>query len=385
MNKFETQPNEKSIELDKIRTERRKKAYLNTKGEDKEENLENKQENLQKKLDNNQNNDYIEESGDNSNVEDNNEPTEEEKLQKLIEETFGGDPLKLAKSYVSSQSNYTKLRNDYKKAEGLLNNYDTMIENSPTLKNAIENANSVEEIESLITSHKESNDKPKDEKLPSKLDIPTEVTVDDLVKEGYVNEEFLRTLSETEKEAVVRRAELKYMRERLPSIIAQKSVEEATRQIEEQKNAAKQREQKEKNDDINVERYEKGITTIVEKFGLDFAGNEEDALLLDEIQKRAAYIRDPENPDVMDEDAMLIATQKVLTMKGKLNDKVEKRKKETEELVNAQNININKRQQRQSKEPVTMAEKLKARRMKNAEDNINRFLPKRKSEIIKLK
>lgn len=368
MSQVETKHNEKvEQDFDKIRNERRKQAFgLSDKSNE---------ENLDKKLDNEENNDYIDDNDSENN--------EIEKFQSVIDKTFGGDPLKLAKSYLSSQSEFTKQRNQNQELQKQLQRYNEMIEHSPTLKKAVENAQSIEEIESLLTSQKEPEGKPIKPEEKSKLDVPYNVEPAELIAKGYINDQFFDNLSDIEKKAVIQRAEMKYFQDEFPKIVAQRSAEEYQKQIAEIEKQKIQRETQEKNKTLNLQRYEDGIISVVEKYGLDFASNEEHKKLLDEIDAEVIGIRDRENPDVIKPEAVEIATQLVLRRNNMLEDQTKKVAKEDMQLDNARQFNVNRRQERRSSEPTSIGEKLRQRKIERYEQQMSRGIPARKQEIIK--
>lgn len=370
-------PNDEAKKLEQIKRERLKEAARKSgkyKGEEEQEenetpDNEENQEKDEKKLDNNQNNDYIVENDE-----------EEDKIQNIIDKNFNGDVKKLGKSYLESQREFTRLYNETKEKDKFLNSLNNVLEKNPKLKQLIEKAEQGEDVESLLDANKEeSKDKPTE---TSKSKLETSVKESDLVEAGYLDDTYLNNLTQTERDAVVRQAKLKYMEEQLPNRIAQQAAQKYQEQIDEMEKQRKKQDEQNRNKQITKERYEEGIVEVVEEYGLDFAGNEEHRKLLEEIEKRAVFFPDYNNPNVIRKDAIKLATKEVLSENGMLEEaKAEAKKKEEE--IKATGFNANRKQPAQKK-PTTIAEKLQERRAEKYKRGLQSGIPQRKEEVLKI-
>lgn len=381
-------PNDTAKELEQIKRERLRAAAMKAgkiKGEQKEEpKLEEQpevpsEENVpkektpkesEKNLDNNQKNDYI--VGDEDEV----------KIQNIIDKNFDGDINKLGKSYLDSQREFTRLYNQSKEKDKFINTLENVLQKNPKLKELINKAQQGEDVESYLNgARQEPNGKP-NQSEPDKSKLDTN-TVDEatLIEAGVLDATFLDNLSEVERQAVVRRARLDYLENKLPDNIAQKAIEKYEAQIGELEKQRKEKEQREKNTEIIIERYENGIAKVVENFNLDFANNEEHRQLLDEIDKRVNYLRDHNNPNVIRVDAVEIATKEVLSEKGMLKDSGKPTPPNREEPIPPTGFNANKRQAREKK-ATTIREKLQERRIQNYKKSLESGIPQRKEKVI---
>jgi len=373
------QPNETAKELENLRVQSIRDAVKGQQEKQKETN--NSQENStkdEKKLDNDQKNDYIIDNQEDSSSE----LTEnEEDLKAFIENTFQGDEVKLAKSYKESQRQYTKLQNELKKRDTTLSELSNVLENNPKLVELLDKASQGEDIESLLsTKQQESQDKPNTTvEAESKLSTTNDVSKEQLIEAGLVNESFLEKLTSQEQESVLRQAKIQYMETVLPQRIAEKSAQEYEKRIAELERQRSQKMEEDKNRRIVEERYDKGIETVVEKFGLDFANNEDHAALLEDINRLTANIGDPANPSVIHESAVEIATEQVLKSRG-MFDNLRQERPNTTSTTTKPNINtegFNKQTRTETKKQGnSLADKLAQKHAEEFERYQSRRAPK---------
>jgi len=293
-------PNDTANELDNIRKQRIKDAYSSNKNMD----TEGKNKKDEKKLDNDQKNSYIkgedDKSSDSSDKSDDKKDKSENqtsKEERIYREQFNEDPLKAVKSWSNSQTNYNKLRREHQEA----------LEELERLKT---------ERQSKPNTNEEPNGKPnnsEESKLPSNTDDTSySVGEAELSKAGYIDASDKSHYSDSEWNQLVLEAKYAYLDKEMPNRIAQKTM----KQIQEAQAKQEEENRKKENQRINRERYNKGFNTLVEDYGLDFAGNEEHEKLLDEIEAEAAVLRDRRNPDLLKENAMEIAAREVFREKG---------------------------------------------------------------------
>lgn len=412
-----TQPNAKSNELENKRKESlnsfiKEKRYGKKsddgdgEGSDDQKSQENS-DNSDKKLDNDQNNSYInnkdEDSAKDTQTSDNDEQpegddedvvdesTDKETLdeyEKVLKDTFGGDPRKAVKSWKESQKNYTKLRKEKKEKEEQIKYINNLVEQNPMLgdiiKTAAEKGNlSKDDLQNFLSEgQQEPSGKPKTSSSESKLDIVDEgFELDDidestLAEAGYLDQSRKDMLSSSEWSNLKRRAKLQYAEDKLPQRLASKAYEQFQRQIDEAKEKQKQEKRRERVQQKNAERYEQGMERVVDEFDLDFAGNEEHEELLDEIESVAVNIRDPQDDAMIHPNAMYLATLQVMEDKGMnpkpatdVDKEVEKAKQNADESFDKRTgFNANTKQAGGDDKPQTAAEKLRQRNLQRYKD-----------------
>lgn len=405
-----TQPNEKSNELEKHREQslnnfiKEKRYGKKTDSEGEEGNDDQKsQENSDKsdkKLDNDQKNSYInnkdedsaedtkstdknEQSDDNEVVDESTDKETLDEYEKVLNDTFGGDPKKAVKSWKESQKNYTKLRKEKKEKEEQIKYINNLVEQNPMLgdiiKTAAEKGNlSKEDLQNFLSEgQQEPSGKPNQTSSKSKLDVVDEgFELDDidestLAEAGYLDQSRKDMLSSSEWSNLKRRAKLQYAEDKLPQRLASKAYEQFQRQIDEAEQKQKQKKRQEQVQQKNAERYEKGMERVVDEFDLDFAGNEEHEAMLDEIESVAVNIRDPQDDAMIHPNAMYLATLQVMEDKGMnpkpatdVDKEVEKAKQDADESFDKRTgFNANTKQPGGDNKPKTAAEKLRQRNL----------------------
>lgn len=343
-------PTDKDKEYDNIRLERLKQ----TSGKKPEE-----------KLDNDEKNSYIDNNPENTPETPPVEDTKvDDKDKELLEKQFKNDPLKAVKSWREAQREYMKLRDDYKKATGTLENFDALFQQNPELQTLIEKVSKgelpKERLQSLLNgNYTEPVGKPNTVK--SKLNAETSVDEKTLIKEGLIDPAELSYMTEIERSEAVRQAQYKYLDTVLPQRIAEKAAKTYEEQIAEREKQSRLEQVKQQNSQINSERYQNGVNQLVDVYGFDVTGEHKE--LLDEIDRHAIYIRDPENQNLIDEDAIILAAEKVMRKKGIKPTQTPKQDNTPTPRDNGFDSNF--RQTPRSKEPQTFQEKLRQMRLAN--------------------
>jgi len=373
--------NYKESDKDKERDEQRKRS-MQAALKEKEEKPEGGQEENkkdEKELDFDEKNSYIDkdDGGESDAASDSGTADDEEKqrLQAIVDKTFGGDPYKAVKSWREGQKSFTQMREEFNNLKAEKDSINKVLTDNPELADLFKRAYRGElrkgdNIQNFLNGDGESRDKPSSPSVESKLDaIDTKVDEKTLVEAGLLNKDSLEYLTPEQKNIEVQRAKLAYLERTLPDRLVQQASKKYEEQIAQRDKERQLREQRSKNTEINKSRYHQGIQTVVDEYGLDFSG--EDKKLLDEIDNVALHIVDPSNPYVMDEDAVMLATQKVLRKHGReITPHPYKQKKE--EVTNKQNsmytknqFNANSNQPETQTRPVSIAEKLQQRRLDN--------------------
>lgn len=392
--KEQVQPNETTKELEKQREKSLsdfiKKNRLGQDVESEEETTE-KPEKKEEKLDKDEKNSYI--NKDKEDSKDKEEETSDENLeeyQKVLENTFAGDPKKAVKSWKESQKNYAKLRNEAKQNEQKLEFLNELVEKNPILANVLETAVqkgnlTQDDLQNFLDEGQEPSGKPNKSSSKSKLENVdnfdvNDINVDTLVKSGYLNPDEKDSLSPTEWSIRKRQAAVKYAEDNIPQKLAQKAYQDFQKQIEAEREKKAKEDRQEQVQQLNAQRYEQGLERVVDEFNLDFAGNEEHEQLLDEIESVAVGIRDPQDNGVIHPNAMYLATIQVFEDKGikpnkavDMDEETEKAKQEVDESFDKRTgFNANTKQPRGQDEPQTWAEKLQRKNLEHYERAIEK-------------
>lgn len=369
-------PNETTKKMEQLRKDRLKEALDNEKNKGKKSQEEETEQESEKKLDNDQKNDYID-----------NESTDEvdDKNKELFEKQFKGDPLKAVKSWRETQREYMKLKNSSKEKDEYFNQLSNLVEQYPILGEAIEKAENDEDIESFLASkfQESEQDKPtkQSKSKPNITDDTLDVDEKTLIESGYLDENEKSFANAQDWQEKKRQASIRYMYNELPNKLAKQTAQEYQKQIDQLEEKRRKEQIQKKNEQLIEERYLNGIEEITNKFGLDFVNNEEHKSLLKEIDRRAASIRDVDNPAVIDEDAVEMATERVLKRNG-LIDQVKKQKQpEKPDLYDKKNnFNVSSKRDSSSGKPKTVADKLQNRHLENYERQIAKRVNTKKND-----
>jgi hypothetical protein len=367
-NTFNKPTSSSAEDLDKARIESLKRAMgssqksennnqegQNTQGQ------ENNSQNSEKKLDIDQKNSYISE--------------EEQKLVDVFEKQFNKDGIKAVKSWTETTRALHKLDNEYKTIKQQYDTIEQVLEKNPKLAEVIEKAYNGEDIQNFFEERsKESNTgKPVEFQSESKLNRShVDVSVDDLVNKGYLSKDELGYMSAEQKAYAIRQAKMSYTEDTLPERIFEKT----TKQIEEYEKRKQQEKEQARIQEININRYNKGIETILKEFNFDPQGEHKD--IYKEITDRVKYIRDPKNSNLISEDAVFLATQATLLSKG-----IQLDSKNTKQTIEDTKENLDKMFGRtfdantpvnNKNRPKSLMEKLRERNMENFNREVtNRF------------
>jgi hypothetical protein len=296
-------------------------------------------------------------------------PDFDEESERIFQEQFQGDPAKAVKSWREAQSAYNKTQNKLKESEQYLNQLDSVLEKNPTLAELIKKANAGEDVEKIINKTEPLEGKPQ----PT---TKNDVSVEELIFEGYLDKTEMEFLTAEQRAYAIRQAKLNYIEDTLPK----RAAEKVMRQIEEAEQEKRLREQQTTNRKLTEERYNKGIETVLEEYELDFKGEHEDVLT--EINKRVRYMADPDNPNVISEDAVYLATQAVLRNRNitpKRRDVQEKvvDAKKTVESMYQPGFNYNGKPGSTPNKPKTIADKLAEKKMERYQSDVANRLSSR--------
>lgn len=265
---------------------------------------------VQNNVASNENNSYIPPKSEESGVD-----AEDLAVEKLLNETFEGDPKKAAKSYLHSQRAIQKALNEKKELEAkakeleekakVLEQFDSVVKGNPLLAEMLSKAVRGESIENHINAEKEPSGKPVSRSESGKLDSTlTAVDDNELAKAGYLDLADKDQYSAIEWHEKRLEAKAKYFEEVLPKKAVEKQLslwEAKQRELEEAESRKRQAETSQK-------RYETSFNRVVAS-GWDFAG--EHNKYLDEINELAKGIRDPKNPALLNEEAFEMAAERI--------------------------------------------------------------------------
>ncbi len=362
-------------EKEKQREQQRRESLKQMVGdeENKTENKEKSQENSEKDekgLDFDQKNSYI--SNDDGEQE-GDQDEERERLQAIVDKTFGGDPFKAVKSWREAQRSFSQMREEFQQVKAERDSVNQILKRNPSLAQLFEKAYKGElgdgdNIQNFLKGAGESTDKPTSPSRESKLGaIEKDVSVDTLINQGYVNRDDLEVMGPEQKQLALQRARIEYMMHTFPKQMAEEASKQYQERISQQQKELEQREERKKNVETNRKRYREGINKVVDEFGLDFTG--QDKQLLDDIEKVATHIVDPSNPYVIDEDAVYLATQKVLRMHGRevtptpYKSQKEQVKQKENSMYEKNTFNTSTRNTDAPDRPRSIADKLREKRM----------------------
>jgi len=353
-------PNDTTQQLEDIRRQKVKEAYGSKPEENKKPEGEKKPE---KKLDNDENNSYIVDT--------------DSKYADIFENQFKGDPVKAVKSWSEAQKEYMKLRENSQKDKEYLDKISDLAEKNEIFREVLNRAENNEDIESFLKQKfVEPKGKPSSNEAKSKPNVTerlNEVDEKTLIESGYL-EESERQFSTAEEWAQKRhQASMRYMYNELPDRLASEAANKYKEQIDRLEQERKQKQVKEQNEALIKKRYLDGLEKISTKYKLDFENNSEHEQLLQEIERRAAGITDINNPSVIDEDAVEMATDFILRKNGLLKElKAEETPKPDDKKIYARNqFNTNVRD-RGERSPQSVAEKLKAKHLENFQRGLDR-------------
>lgn len=267
------------------------------------------QQEPEKKLDNKQDSLYIKGSGSDSATSD----PELEQYQKVLNETFQGDPLKAVKSYTHTQKEFSKLQSSLKKYEDTINGLESVLEKNTVLKGALEAATKGESVENYLkTVLKPEQGKSEPPSPSSKLDSGDLTTADEttLVQSGYLDASKKAQLTALEWQAEVLRAQANYLAKEVPNKMLETVKNEWQKEQEKLRNTQLQEQLKQQ----NKKRFEEDFERVSRTFGFDFDGEHRD--IFEEAVKQTPYMLDPSNPKLIRKDAFSIAVNQIMNERG---------------------------------------------------------------------
>lgn len=216
----------------------------------------------------------------------------------LAIKTFGGDPIKAAKSY----------KNLFDQAHSL----KTVVKQNPFIDKLIKEAsqgktideNYVKSVLGTATSADQpsSNDKPKAQDQLSDDDLddfdPDKLTADQLMDSGVLDKTKYETATSIDKRDMLEKAKVRYAYKVLPSKIAERTVKLTKQKADD----ATKQERINKAKESNTTRLRNSQRDFITKHNVDFENNPEHAKLYEEIFNKAVRL-----PDIDDDSGMLVA------------------------------------------------------------------------------
>lgn len=246
----------------------------------------------------------------------------DDKVLRYLKGTFGvtdeqiqnithDDPLyKVAKSNMEKDSGYAKLQNELQPYRAGFEKLNGLLESNPTLAKLLDDAAQGKPIGSQIAAP-EPTGKPNAQTTGNSVSQVPKLDENVLAQAGYLDLSMKGSVPEGEWKRMVESATYQYM----PTFIAERTLAESERLRAERERQAQQEQAKKQVQDENYRRYESSFTTAL-SLGFDFAGNAEHAALLPEIQQLALAMRDPSNPNLILEDAVELAAERVARKRG---------------------------------------------------------------------
>lgn len=270
------------------------------------------------------------------------EPTVDSKDVSVLANTFNIDYESLpdqykdgfanvAKSYREAQSKYTSATQKAKKVEELqktMESFNQFLQQNPDLYQEIKNRQSGNQP-------KKEMDTPTSKPDLSSVGKSAAVETQQLIRDGYLNQEDLNGLDELAKQRVVARAELAFLRDQELA-----NFREGLKTEKENLTKAERAEQVKQ---LNTERINEGVDRVVSEWGVDFTNLDNETISA--IQNRALRILDPSDPtgQTIDKDAMYDATIKELSNRGKLPEKKEQGQRKTMNSIVDTGVSANRK------------------------------------------
>lgn len=263
--------------------------------------------NSEKKVDNDVKNSYIPDR----NVDTSNSGDEESaKYERLLNEKFGGDPTKLAKSYLHSQKEFQKTQSSLKEYENNLKQYDELINSDPMLKDILQARRNGMSVERYLQEKQPPQRQTESNVSDSKLDTDfLSVDENQLSKEGLLDLSGKSDHTPTSWNNEVMKARLLYASKVLP----QKTYEQTISKIEQYNKEQQAKTEQQRLQQENRKRFDVSFESALLN-GWDFTGDHKD--VLEEATNQARYIIDPKNPKLIAPDAFEIALNRIASQRG---------------------------------------------------------------------
>lgn len=266
-------------------------------------------DNNKKGLDNDKKNSYNTDNADNSGNNQNAGESPEEKFHRILNDTFGGDATKAVKSWVEAQSKYADTSREFKRIKGEYDNFNQLLQTNPALFDLVKRASQGEKIENLLGQKSEPQGKPQTSTSASELDGSTSVDEKKLIEAGYLDKDRLAGMDDFSRQMAILNATQRYMFETVPQEISKRT----QAQLEKQRQEEQLRIQKETAQQTNVRRWQDGIQNAAAS-GWDFTG--EHSALLDELEVEVNGIRDTKDLNLIGEDAVEMALNRIARRHG---------------------------------------------------------------------
>lgn len=277
----------------------------NTQNQGSDNQPQNNSQNSQKKLDNNVNNSYISEDGEGGDPNNAVDP-ETEKYQRILQQTFKGDVNKALKSWTEAQAALTEKSQELKKYKEPYEVFNSVLQKNPSLFDYVKRASQGEDVENLLRA-KEPTGQPTSTNTASEL----ENSIDEqaLIKAGYLDGSRKTQLEDYQWQNEVLKATQRYMVTEYPKRIAQQTQAE----IRKAQQAEAEKIRKEQEAQENRRRYTEGIKEAA-VYGWDF--NKDHAEVLDELEEEINGLRDSKNLNLIRQDAVEIALDRIARRRG---------------------------------------------------------------------
>lgn len=248
-----------------------------------------------------------------------------DKYKNLLVNTFGFSEdeisekdIKLAKSYAEAQSGMTRSRQEALEAKQTLTGLSEAFKKAPSLYEQLVAVAEGKEPENLS---KEGNRKPENPTTQvGQLETPNEET---LIQQGYLKQSELDSLDEVSRQRKITQAELRFEKDKM--------LEEYKQGLVKTQEDLRKQAQQDQATQLNKERVSNGFDEYVTNYGVNIEEVTDEQL--SQIQQHARYIRDPQNPTLISEDAIEIAANRVLGKSLADKQPLETGKKKVDDIV----------------------------------------------------
>lgn len=345
--------NSTAEDLEKLRKERLKESIYGKKID----------EPIDKKIEN----DYIK---DDTKTDDSDVDQDSAKYKDILDSKFKGDGTKATKSYIEAQKSVTKFMEENKQLKEQL----SKIENNETLKSLVDLAEKeeldIEKIQHFLRGSASDKDKHVEPKPNGNLYSQQNNTVSekDLATAGLLNPDEKDAYSDSEWKSLVREARIRFIEDTLPERI----IERTEKRILENQKKKQEEELKQNNKTLTASRFSEGVDKILEEYDFDVTGNEEHQKAFEELKRTVSFILDPDKPGVIHPNAVNMAMLQIAG-KYKINRVVNKKadvENKVDNMFQDTGFNANKRQP-EKKKPVTLADKLRERKMQDYQRDVD--------------
>src|SRR5690625_4812612 len=195
---------------------------------------------------------------------------------------------KIAKSWTHVQAMAVKNKQEAQQYKSVVENLNSVLSKYPSLYEKLEQAAKGQYTENPEPKETVTTVQPK-----NMGELGDDVSERDLIEGGYITAAELEGLGEYARQRKLLRAEAKYIRER--------EVNNYLNDIQTKQDTLAKQQEAERLRAENERRLSDGFDNFLAKTGVNFA--ELDQNVVDLINKRVAYTRDPNNPQLIAEDA----------------------------------------------------------------------------------